>query len=142
MKKIISFILIALIAISCSSDDDNNKDCSLVDCFGGDIIELVFLRNNQNVLETNPSSVITMFQNNEPADFHINTISNQVTIFLIENNPIQISIDNVQLNMEFSTTFVEGECCSGNRVDDITVNNLEICANDESCDEVLEINID
>lgn len=140
MKKIIVFFGILVLIASCASDD-NGVDCSLVLCTGGDSVQLVFLSNNQNIFETNPPTAITIFQNNSPLEFSV-TIDNHVNFIIGEDGPIQINIDDEQFNIEVSSTFVQGECCSGIRIDTIIANNSQICNNKELCDDVLEINID
>ncbi|WP_400079234.1 hypothetical protein [Winogradskyella sp. R77965] len=139
MKKIIVSIFSIISIGSCS--DDESINCSVIGCFGGDIIEVIFLENDQNILTISPETEITMTQNSASLDFYINTMNNQITIFLSAEDPINIVVGGNELNMEISSTFVEGECCGGIKVDSLTIDNLEIC-NGESCNEVLSVNVD
>lgn len=140
MEKIIWSIIALTLVSSCSNDEKSQIDCSVIDCFGGDIIELSFLKNGQNVFELGPSTEIEIIQNNENADFNINTVSNEVTLFLLEDDPITIRIDNQELNMNISSTFVEGECCGGIKIDNLKIDGLIICEN-ETCDGIIQISL-
>lgn len=140
MKKIILLLMIFTLVYSCSDDDNGETDCSVVFCFGGDIVKLTLFQNGQNIFETEPNPGLTITQNNENVDFNINTVSNEVTLFLIEDDPVTIQIVNQELILEIASTFVEGECCSGIRVDNLKIDDSFICENEE-CDEVLRINL-
>lgn len=140
MKKIILYLIILTLVSSCSNNEKSGIDCSLVDCLGGDIIKLTFFKNGQNIFEIEPNTEIEIIQHNENADFNINTVSNETTLFLLEDDPITIRIDNQELKMEISSTFVEGECCSGIKVDNLKIGNSIICENEE-CDKIIQINI-
>ena len=141
MKKNILYLLILTFVSSCSNDQNSGIDCSLIDCFGGDDVKLTFYENGENIFEIDPNTEIEIIQNNKNADYSINTFSNEVIIYLYDNDPITIRINNQELNMEISSTFIERECCSGIEVDNLTINDLILCEDGE-CDEVLQINID
>ncbi|MDG1685251.1 MAG: hypothetical protein P8H63_04370 [Flavobacteriaceae bacterium] len=140
MKNMILHLIVLILVSSCSDNEKSGIDCSVVDCFGGDIIELTFFKNDQNILEIEPNTEIEIIQSNENADFHINTVSNVITLFLLDDDPITIRIDNQELNMEISSTFVEGECCSGIKVDNLKIDGSIICENEE-CSEIIQIKI-
>ena len=139
MRKTLFYILMAIM-ISCDNSDDID-DCSLVFCVGGDIVGLVIMNNDQNILQADPPNTISVIQNELPVEFAI-TVDSELVLLVEDNGPILITIDDIELNMEFASTFIEAECCSGIRIDNITINNSEICDDNESCDEVLEVNID
>ncbi|MBC3846532.1 hypothetical protein H8K90_09080 [Winogradskyella echinorum] len=138
--KNIYFYALLITLLSCNNSDRLGK-CSLVSCLNGDIIKLEFISNEQNIFETSPPTDFTITQNNLPIHFEF-TIDYLVSIDLGDSDPIQIIIDDTQLNMEISSTYIERECCSGIRVDSIIINNSEICTSNELCDEIIQINID
>ena len=140
MKKNIFYILILTLVSSCSNNQNSGIDCSLIDCFGGDDIKLTFFENGENIFEFEPNTEIEIIQNNKNADYSINTFSNEVLIYLYEDDPITIRIKNQEFNMKISSTFIDRECCSGIEVDNLIINDLILCEDDE-CDEVVQINI-
>ncbi|MGY5353453.1 hypothetical protein [Wenyingzhuangia sp. IMCC45467] len=140
-QRIINLVLVISLGffINCNNKD-NDINCSLVNCFAGDIVKLTFLKNDQNIFETEANTEISITQNNKAVDFNLNTETNQVTLFLYDDSPLTLFINDQQLNMEISSTFIESECCSGIEINSLKISNIEIC-NDKSCNEVLSIEI-
>ena len=86
-----SLYLLTLILVSfCSNNQNSGTDCSLVDCFGGDMIKLNFFKNGENIFEIEPSTEIEVIQNNENTDHHINTFGNEIEIYFYEDTPVTI----------------------------------------------------
>lgn len=144
MKKYLLPVMI-LLFLSCSNNDEsadeNAVDCSLVDCMGGDSITMAFLKNGDNVLENDPDTEFSITQNNQRVTQSINTIENSVIVALSQDDPLTVNIDNKVFNIQLSSTFIEGECCSGIMINSIAIDGSTVC-NDGECDNIIEINLD
>lgn len=139
MKKILVITTVLILTASC--DKKEEVDCSAISCFGGDIVELEFLRNSQNILETEPSTKILITQNDQTADFSVNTVKNSITIFLYDDEPLKILVEDQELSIEIESVLVEGSCCSGIQVNELTTSGISLCTG-ETCDEIISINLD
>ncbi len=141
MGKFILYMMILIFVSSCSDSEKEGIDCALVDCFGADVIQLTFIKSGQNIFEIEAATEVEIIQNDQNLEFTVNNTLNIITIFLLEDDPITIKIDNQELTMEISSTFLESECCSGIKVDSLKIRNSFVCVNEE-CEEVVQINLD
>lgn len=141
MKRLLIWLTSIGILTSCSDHNTARIDCSVIDCFGGDILELKFLIGDQNVFISNPNTEILIIQNNDTADYYINTATNVTSLFLYEDDPLTIYVNELEFDLLLTSTFGEGECCSGIQIESVELNGILLCSK-EACDELILINIE
>ena len=130
MKKLTSLFLIltSLFIISCGNNDD--VDCSTVDCIApGIIFEFVDKDTNENLLENESIDIedIQISVDNLPSpDVHFSSIGSQIYLFVdnwpAENNLATVSLDaNVVMEISVDIEKVRSECCSSNKISKVLV---------------------
>jgi len=140
VKKIIFFISVFIFISSCSSnddDDENEVDCSVVNCQPGAPLSFIFFRNNQNEIGGEDNEVI-ISQNGYVLD--TGNIGRQINFF-VDNSPFVINIGEEEIIVEPTVFSIEDPCCSVIKVESLIINGVEMCTDEESCNEVIEFNI-
>lgn len=135
------YFSVAFFLGSCQNNEKvTNPICHLIDCANGDIVQLKLLKKQQNLLELDPVPEINFTQNNTILNFDIDTVNKELTLFVTEEEPISISVDDQLLNLSISANFIDGVCCYSMEIYKLKIDNLDIC-NNTSCNDVVEIQL-
>lgn len=143
MRNIFLVTILLFTIMACSSGDEerNELDCSAVDCQPGPFLDLIFLRNNENIQEIEPDIDIRIVESDEVLR---DTFSedNTTSVFLINTGSATIFIGNEEFNLEYDISNMAGGCCSSFTINSLKINDVEVCSS-QVCSEanIIEINI-
>ena len=140
-KSILTFLFSAILLVSC--DPQSSVDCTVVNVFCGDLVQVELTLNGNNYLEENPNASIQVTQQGFTSVGEVDAENNRVRLVLYQNSPILFTVDGVNFQLDMGVRTVQVDCCGPViRVTSLSREGNSLCNGQGDCDEVVQLPLD